>query len=599
MPVLFANPAGFWALLAIPAILIIHFLQRESKRYHVSTLFLLDLLEKESVKGRRIDRLRQSIPLWLQLLASLLGVWLLVQPRWASTHAVQRVVIVLDDSASMSAFREELKIALAKELPRLTRFTGTTEYTVLESSAAGRTLFRGTALRELNAALDAWLPTAGSHNWESALQAGRGLAGTGGVLLFATDHPGEPLSHGAIRLAVGTRVANVGFTGASVEGAGAETMWKATLKNHSAHPQTRSWFLASGMGRTESRLVELEAGATRTLQGRFPEANSRVTLILEPDRFEADDRLDLLVPSSKILHVARAGAAGLEPLVNDLAGSLESVALAQPGIEPDFWFSSYNPLSPSGLPPVSVVFLHQEQVPRIFLSGVISEARHALVSDLDWQGLIARSTPSLPMEQGDQPLLWQGERVMVLLRETKGRKQLVFNFDVATSNAVRLPAFVVLIHRFANLLRKEKVAVEMANVEWNQHLAVAHAKGTAAPPLTFRTNDGTRTVPLIQARFLRAPDSHGFFEILQGNEPLLIGASNFADVREADFSRAGAISEIGGLPERLKERQTRDDLWRPLWILLLTLAILLAWSFLLSPRSRTRPSSGQQELGIP
>lgn len=599
MPVLFANPAGFWALLAIPAILLIHFLQRESKRYPVSTLFLLDLLERESVKGRRLDRIRHSIPLWLQLLAALLGVWLLVQPKWASPLAVQRVVIVLDDSASMSAFRDELKTALAMELPRLTRFTGTTEYTLLESSSTGRTLFRGTSLGQLNAVLDTWRPTAGSHDREPALRAGRGLAGTGGVLLFATDQPGDSLSHGAARLAVGDRIENVGFTGAAVEGAGEETVWKATLKNHSDVPQSRLWFLATGTGRTESRLVELEAGASRTLQGRFPEGHSRITLVLEADRFEADDRLDLLAPSPKILHVAKAVGAGLASLVNDLTGSLESVTPAGEGHKPDFWFTGYNPLSPTSLPPVSVVFLHQEQVPRIFLSGVISAGRHPLVADLDWQGLIARSTPSLPLEEGDQPLLWQGDRLMILLRETGDRRQLVFNFDVATSNATRLPSFVVLIHRFANRLRAEKVAEEHANVEWHQRLAIAHDAGATASPLILRTTDGSRTVPLNQARFLRAPDSHGFFEILQGDRPLLVGASNFADVREADFSKAGAISEIGDLPERLKERQTRDDPWRPLWILLLAMAMLLAWMFLIPPRPRSELPTGQHELGIP
>src|SRR6266852_6859515 len=101
----FANPWGFLALLGVPAILAIHFLQRESRRVVSSTVFLLEQLSPVSARGRRIERLRNSIPLWLQLLAVLLLAWLLAQPRWLRKDSTQRVIAVLDSSVSMTAFR--------------------------------------------------------------------------------------------------------------------------------------------------------------------------------------------------------------------------------------------------------------------------------------------------------------------------------------------------------------------------------------------------------------------------------------------------------------------------------------------------------------
>ena len=80
---------------------------------------------------------------------------------------------------------------------------------------------------------------------------------------------------------------------------------------------------------------------------------------------------------------------------------------------------------------------------------------------------------------------------------------------------------------------------------------------------------------------------------------MLKGASNFAEVREADFSQAGSVSEIGALPDRIKERQTRDDPMRPLWILLLGAATILAWAFLKSPLNGPPRSADQQEVGTP
>ena len=45
---------GFSALLGVPAILLIHFLQRESRRVVVSTLFLIEQLAPISAQGRRV-----------------------------------------------------------------------------------------------------------------------------------------------------------------------------------------------------------------------------------------------------------------------------------------------------------------------------------------------------------------------------------------------------------------------------------------------------------------------------------------------------------------------------------------------------------------
>lgn len=577
MPVLFANPAGLWALLGIPLILLIHFLQRESRRIPVSTLFLLEHLDRESVKGRRFDRLRHSLPLWLQLLGVLLLCWLLSEPRWTAGQSVRRVVLVLDNSASMEAFREALRETFDRELPKLTRFVGTTEFTVLESSISGENLYRGTSLLELQKALESWKPGAGSHSPEQAIRVGRGIAGSEGTLVLVTDHPGDPLPFGALRLSVGTPIDNVGFSGLRVDAEEGKKVWRATLRNYAETPQSRSWFLASGDRRTEARTVELAAGASHTLQGEFPEGSDRISLLLTPDRFTRDDRVDLVNPSPKALLVSRTGAPRIEPVVTGLIESLENTSQASGGESPDFWFASYNPLAPGDLPPVSVVLLDQEQVARRFFSGPIVAANHALVSDLDWQGLLARSTPSIPPAPGDTTLLWQGERSLVILREGQGVRQLIFNFDVVTSNAPRLPAFILLVHRFAANLRSGKIVEESRNVELRQPLAIAHLAGPEATPLQFLGENASFTLPLERARQLRAPSEPGFFRVEQGSVRLLNAAANFADTREGDFSEAGAISELGPLPKAIRERQTVTDPLRPLWILLLAALALVTW----------------------
>ncbi len=591
MPVIFANPVGLWALLGSPAILLIHFLQRESKRIPVSTLFLLEHLERESVKGRSFDRLRNSIPLWLQLLGVILLAWLLAEPRWTSGRSVQRIVLVVDDSASMEAFREELVKTLKSELPQLATLVGTTEYTATESSSGGATLYRGTELSALLDTLESWRPAAGSHSPEQALRIGRGLAQTDGVLIFATDHAGEPLPFGATRLAVGRPLENVGFAGLRIDKEGERQVWRATLRNYSAKPQRRSWFLAAGGRRTEARVADLGPGAVHTLQGEFPEGGDRASLVLEPDHFTRDDEMFLLVPSPKRLVVSRTGDPELEPLVVGLIASLDNTVQATGEEVPDLWFASYNPLAPAAAPDRSIVLLHQAQAPRTFLSGPIVAANHTLVAGLDWQGLIARSTPSIPMAEGDRVILWQGERPLVFLREGEGRRQLVCNFDVASSNAPRLPAFVVLVHRYAALVRGEKVALEARNVELRQSLSLAHRSDEGAPALDLADDSGRVTVPFDRARQLRAPRDPGYFRVTQGDTPLLDAAANFADTREADFSQASSVSELGPVPGAVRERQTvSDPLWF-VWVLLLAATLLVCW-YLLGKRPEGEAVAG-------
>ncbi|HVJ45894.1 MAG TPA: BatA domain-containing protein, partial [Luteolibacter sp.] len=101
------NPLGLLALLGIPAVLAIHFLQRKAVELPVSTLFLLERTQREAASGRRFDRLIPSIPLWMQLLAVLLLTWFLTEPRYPKSGTVQRLAIVLDSSASMTVFKEE------------------------------------------------------------------------------------------------------------------------------------------------------------------------------------------------------------------------------------------------------------------------------------------------------------------------------------------------------------------------------------------------------------------------------------------------------------------------------------------------------------
>ncbi len=592
MSLTFANIAGFWALLGIPLILAIHFLQRQSQLVTISTLFLLEQMKRESVSGRKFERLRNSIPLWLQLLAVLGLTWLLVQPRWVKPESIQRIAVVLDGSASMSAFREELSTKLDETLAELSTAAQTTEYVVLDSRMDGEPVYNGTELPALIEALKEWKPLGSNHDPGSALRVGRSLAHTNGLVIFATDHQREDLAYGAKLLAVGEKRDNVGFSGIDIspDEDGVLT-WRASVRNYSDTVQSRPWLMQSGNQRTAERTITLQPGETRSLQGKFPEASEKIVLRLQPDDFTLDDELPAVFPKPKPFSIAPVGSPKLDNAFADVLSSFENIIEPDGTTPPDLILTSYDPLDPTAQPPVAVVLLNQQNVPRNFLSGRIAAENHPYVEGLNWQGLIARQSPGIPRDESDTVLVWQGERPLIFFRTKEGKRQLFLNFDFTSSNAARLPAFIVLLHRFVEDLRQEKIASKHENYEIRQYVPLSFEFNEESPPLTLteqitgpeETVTGSREVQLTQATLLKSPDRPGFFEVTQGETRLLLGAAHFADTREADFSQAASHSDLAAVDSELVEQHTEADSRWQLWLILLLFILVLSWFYLNRP----------------
>ena len=575
--IVFTNLLGFWALLGIPAVILIHFLQKQAETVTVSTLFLLESLEKESTEGRKIDRLKNSIPLWLQLLVVLLATWLLTQPRWIREHSVQKVGLVFDSSASMSAFKPDLLDILPSELAGLGQGATTVEFFALDSHLDSPSIYQGTSPQELGEGLADWNPFRSAHDPGPALRVGRGLCGEGGILIFVTDHPTESPGYRARVLAVGKPIENVGFAGLEVDSSTDTPSWQALVKNYGSAASSGEWFVEVESQLSPGRPLVLEPGETRLLKGQFPGGRDRMTLTLSDDAFIQDNTLPMLIPRPKPLVVAVDGSGDPLPVFERIVGSLGNIVTADADNPPDLFLEVYNPISPGEIQNASLVMVAQPQPGRYFIRGRIAATNHPLIEGLNWQGLIARVSPGIPPADPDVVLLWQGERPMIILRETGELRQLIFNFDVPGSNAETLPAFVILVHRFIERIRSEKVGHFSFNGEVNQPLAVAYRPGGDGREIRFQ---GTNTpVPENRGKVITSPSRPGFFEVYQGSERLVSGAVHFADARESDFSGAGTDSQLSDLTGTISEVHTEEDRWWQLWAILILAALVSSWYF--------------------
>ncbi|MEX1117939.1 MAG: BatA domain-containing protein [Terrimicrobiaceae bacterium] len=541
MNLFFLNPWGLLALLGIPAVLMIHLLRRKSRTVTASTLFLVADVLKSREGGQRIQTLRTTLPLWIQLAAVIVLSIVLAGPRWVNPASSLKVVVVMDDSASMTAFREEALLAVDQVIASAAGVAGNVEFRVLGSDAVP--LLTGTSASEVREALSkAWNPTRGAHDFSEALTLARRLAGAQGVVTLITDHSsqGAELPEGVDWIACGSPDDNAAFLSGTVEG----NRWTAILRDFSKTPgETLRWRVAGSDAWTETPVSQ---DGIAEISGDFPADSPTLTLELPPDALLIDNLLPLVIPVQKPLHIQAATG----ELFDRLLRLAEPVA---PG-EPDLVLGEYDPLDPAWPKESAILFLKDPAKSLKLLPGEPVADNDPLMDDLDWRGLLARDSLQVPLRETDVVLLWQGPRPLIFLRPNDAAPQLVFNFDVTASQATRLPAFALLVHRFVEERRQGKSAYAAANVTTGERLPLPGDEPLYAPrtPRLFRHTNPEGTL-------------------------LFDGAAQFGDPRESDLRKADSAQSPTPIYQAQRTTNAEGRFLDVLGALLLAGLILWNW----------------------
>ena len=587
---LFSNPAGLWALLGVPAILAIHFLQQRSRVVVTSTWFLIEKLAPDSTRGRTWEQLRASRTLWLQLLAVLALAWLLAEPRWVRAESAQTVVLVLDDSASMAAFRAPALAAAEREFDAATGLAARTTWVVMTTDVRQPPLYRGGERASASAALARWQPQLGLHDLGPALPLAQGLASAAGRTLLITDARGK-FPAGQRTVGVGRPLDNVGFAGGSVareEAPAVDHVWRALVQNHAATPQRRAWHVevagAGGAVSSAAQTIELAAGTLGEISGRFPEGVEALTVVLEGDEFPTDDRLPLVRPVPKPILVQVEGTDAAAEFFRRLAREVEGVRLADVPAATALRFVRAGHDEVAAERRAGIFWPPADKREQAALSSEpVTPDRDPLVAGLNWQGWFGTGPYGYVPKPGDVSLLWQGRWPLAFLHSSlAGKRQLLLAFDWDTSNASRLPSTVLLVRRFLETERDAQRAPFAMNFDAGGLVALASVAAEEAITLEFRPVSGaaakTRLLAPEERRVLRAPTHAGFFTLRAGEETLVRGAAQFADARQGDFRSAETFNvELPGERQSAIERNTRADPWAPLWLLMLGGALLGSW----------------------
>ena len=234
------------------------------------------------------------------------------------------------------------------------------------------------------------------------------------------------------------------------------------------------------------------------------------------------------------------------------------------------------------------------------MQGKLLAESHPLMDHLNWDPLIVRSSLQIPRKEIDTVLLWQEKTPLIMLRDNGQTQQLLFNFDIKGSNALKLPAFIILVHRFAEELRQQKPALERRVLETAQPLNLTIPQNAEPAPfrIAFRTWDNRYEFEMEveqndRAR-QRAPIYPGYLTVFHGAEKILEASTFFADTREANLRKAISENELEGLGKALVERNTEVDVNWTLWVLLLALVLIFSWAWIAWRQARV--SGGGSEF---
>lgn len=290
--------SAWWALLAIPAILAIHWFRRALPRRTVTALWLWGERHAAPVSGRKRERLIDRTSLRWELLAALALLLALVDPRWFDRPPARHLVVVLDTRLSLLAQRQDgLTVAerLTQDLTsHLATLAPDDRVTVITSGTPPRVLVGPAVPRDqATLGLTTWKTDQTWHDLAPALDLAREVAGPTGSVLLASDRPDPAAAH------VGTLLRGEVRPTAGLIAA----RWRpGNLHLRLAawgQPQRREVRITGPAGELAQRTVELVPG--HPLDVNLPlTTTTPIDIHLDgPDPQPADDHVHLLPPQPR------------------------------------------------------------------------------------------------------------------------------------------------------------------------------------------------------------------------------------------------------------------------------------------------------------
>ena len=474
----FLWPWTLWGAVLLPALLAIYYLRRRARRRTVPSLLLWAQQPPRRAAGRRWQRLETSRLLILELLLLALLVLSALGPWLPTDHADRPLVVVLDDSLSMTAGGDDS--AMVRGRRALDRELRQGRHGEVHWLLAGRQPQRLEV--QGRRVPDAWRGGAPSADLGRSLQLARELGGPEARVLVITDGlPDDDIAAPWLRWwAFGTPRGNAAWVGASRRPGSDEDHVLLEVRNFSTQRVSRSVELVALSAEGEPLVdidlnplqpdpLELGPEERRLLRWRVPRGLGLQVQLAPSDAQELDDQV-VLLPSAAAPVAVRLN---LEPgPTRDLlrrtllASGLARLIPAQVDavVDLEVWGPGRTPQT-TGAPWVVVLGAGGGE-PKPYVGPFVLDTQHPLAEGLALEGVVwsagGASLNDLPLSA--RPVVSAGDVPLLIDRGPVGGSHRVdLRWQPRLSNLQRTPNWPILWWNLLDTCRQQRPGVTPRN----------------------------------------------------------------------------------------------------------------------------------------
>ena len=610
----FANPWGLLGLFALPAIVVIHLYHRRYPPLLVAGLHLWGIETHTTTAGRTRERLPITPSLICELLAALILSLVLADPRWGGVGKVVHLIVVLDNSASMSSRppgleEKTFRDAAIEELDRRAKQLPRGSVVTLLRTARRPEMLAGPAVswEEAKPKLNEWHPALPRHDFQPTWDLASQLAAETGELLFLTDVvPDDKVAVPKLMevVSVGRALENVSISAARWDFNSQSAKGRVFLRltNHGKRAANIRVAGAVGERIIFQETIALAAGVSSPMEVEVPGGLGRLSITTENigDGLPLDNRIELIEPKVRTLHVALAlpkESLALKAVQRALRGipdvslaDVESpeliIAAAQPlpTSQRELWWLGIGPLDSNDA---------ARKAAQDLAGPYILEKQNPLLDGLTLNGVVWGGVQPLKLDVA--PIITAGQ--LPLLSRLNGTRTTAYllNLDFARSNLADSPDWPILLSNLIELRRDNLPGLRRWNYRLNEEIRfrlieeTASATSDSSRPLLL-THRGQKR-PLARAAIVEVPplEEAGVYSILDGERSIGEFAVNFFDADESTLiglrpGRRDPADEAASSGFQVDQPLT----WMILvGIVLILLAALTDWRVLQPVRRRT------------
>ncbi|HUR29449.1 MAG TPA: VWA domain-containing protein [Planctomycetota bacterium] len=555
---MFAHPLGLLALLALPAIVALHYFRRRFRPREVSALFLWESVDRTPVSGRERRPLRSTSSLWCELLAAALLAFALAGPRAGSNRA-EHLVIVLDSSASMGAVVDgaSLRECAAREVEKRIEALGTRARVSLIASGVRPVLLAGPAAfaAEALGKLGQFEPTSAHHELAGSVAFALELSNEKRVIVITNRYQPEDFPRTVECVALGKPADNFAFVHAartrersSREDGGPVERIFLSVANWGAHAATTTLTLSAAGRALESRPLRVEARGRASVAFEVPLGSPLVEARISDDALALDNLVRLAPVPPRTL-----------ALYCDLAPELRArLGLSDPALEEDN-FARWSRIVPDSRPVARAEDAHfaiattaigspgtaclvvddgSGEV-RDFIGPFLIEKRHPAFEGVTLDGVVW-SAPTSPRLAG-APLVSAGDEVLFSEERDGSRSIWRVKLDGKRATLARSQDWPILLSNLAETRRAQLPGFSRTSVQIGESLVYRAGTEFAAAPkgsmyVLTAPSGKTREISPRAELWIDGVEEAGVHTLALGGVRLGEFAASFVDGRESDLA---------------------------------------------------------------